>query len=292
MNSWELAEITTHDKLVHQGLVFVPHRKQKRALLWIHGLTSTFYNNVALLQAFRSLCDREAFGFAIFNNRGHDAITDVRKEDRRKTKGYTHANAGSGYEVFWESAYDIQAGIDCLVSRGFSEVIVCGHSTGANKVCNFAGRKRHPRMSGIVLAGPLSDRLGVDQEVLARQLLYMQSLVREGRGEELLLGYHYFPLTPHRFLSLMGRNSSENTFDYGDPEPNLVTFSRITVPALVILSGADENLDRPAAAVQAAFDSRAGSSRYKSIIIPKALHSFNGMENDVAKVIVDWIKTI
>lgn len=292
MNTWELAEITTKDRLVHQGLVFIPRARSKRALLWVHGLTSTFYNNTQLLQEFHAACERDDMGFAIFNTRGHNAVTDVRKIDKRRSKGYTHTPAGAGYETFTDSTYDIQAGITHLLSRGVSEVIVCGHSTGANKVCYFAGTKRHSQVAGVVLVGPLSDRLGADPEVLARQLLFMQGLVREGRGDELLFGYHYFPITPKRFLSLMSRNSAENTFDYGDPEPKLETFSRITIPMLVVLNGADEHLDRPAEDVKATFDTYARSKLYKSIILPKALHSFAGMEADVVKVIIDWVKEL
>lgn len=292
MNGWRLAEIITPDRLVHQGVVGIPARPGKRALLWIHGLTSTFYNNIPLLTALQT--QGEPFGIAVaaFNNRGHDFITDVRKLDRRKRKGYTHVNAGSGYESFAESVYDIQAGVAYLAAQGYSRVIVAGHSSGANKVCYFAGRSTQPQVAGVILAGPLSDRLGVEPELLARRRLFMQRLVREGRGNELLNGYHYFPITPRRYLSLFGQGTPEDTFDYGDVRPRLHWFARIRVPLLVVLSGADENLDRPAEQVRAVFDAYARSPQYQSLILPGALHSFTGTEESAARAMMQWVATL
>ncbi len=294
MKRFYLVEIVTKDTLSHQGIYFAPKKKGKRALLWMHGLSAAFYTGMSLYEACADACEKEGWGFAHFNNRGHDLIAGVRKMDGTPPYGYSYYQAGAGQEVFEESVLDIEAGIDFLVGQGFSEIILVGHSTGANKACYFAGTQKNPHVVGVVLSGPMSDRLHAitDHAKFKKDLAYMHTLVDEGRGNELLVGYHFFPMTPKRFISLFEPRSTEDVFDYGEPEPRLKYFSEIKLPLLVHLAGADEGADRPIEEIQKVFDARATSPKYKSVVIPGALHRFNGREQEAIAAIVEWVKTI
>ena len=120
----------------------------------------------------------------------------------------------------------------------------------------------------------------------------MKELIAEGKGDELFIGYLFFPMTPKRFISLLEPRSSEDVFDYGEPEPNLKYFSRITLPLLVHLAGKDEGADRPIEEIRKIFDAHAKSLKYKSVVIPGALHRFNGHEKEAVAAIIGWAKTI
>lgn len=159
MKQFYLTEINTKDKLIHQGLFFASSQPKKTAFLWIHGLGSTFYSQVALLEAFAKTCERNGYGFAAFNNRGHDGVTGLKKVDPQNDKGYSRLSGGAGYEVFEECVYDIEAGIVFLIRHGFSKIVLAGHSTGANKLCYYAGNQNDSRVAGVVLVSPMSDRL-------------------------------------------------------------------------------------------------------------------------------------
>lgn len=290
MKQFYLAEIVTKDKLVHQGVYFEPPKKGKRAILYVHGLSSVFYNEPVMTETFADACEKEGMGFASFNTRGHDMLAGIRKRDGTAPYGYSYAPGGAAQEVFEQSVLDIEAGIDFLVARGYKEIVLVGHSTGANKVCYFAGTQKNPHVAGVVLSGPISDRLGAPKS--SHNLAHMRKLVREGRGDELVFGYHFFPLTPKRFLSLFEPGSTEDVFDYGDENPRLTYFSNISIPLLVVLSGKDEAADRPVTEIQKIYDSRAAAPKYKSVIIPGALHRYNGNEKQAVAAIVDWIKTL
>lgn len=294
MKQFYLAEIETKDKLSHQGIYFAPTKKEKRALLWIHGLSAAFYTGMSLYEAFVDACEKEGWGFAHFNNRGHDLIAGVRKMDGTPPYGYSYYPAGAGQEIFEESVLDIEAGIDFLVGQGFSEIILVGHSTGANKACYWAATQKNPHVIGVVLSGPMSDRLhGITDFVkFKKDLAYMHKLVDEGRDNELLLGYFFFPITPKRFISLFEPRSTEDVFDYGESEPKLKYFSQITLPLLVHLAGKDEGADRPIEEIRKTFDAHAKSRKYKSVVIPGALHRFNGSEREAVAAIVEWAKTL
>jgi pimeloyl-ACP methyl ester carboxylesterase len=291
MNHFQLVEIVTKDKLIHQGIYFEPSQKIKRAILWVHGLSSTFYGHIPLLDEFSRQCQQSGIGFASFNNRGHDPLASVRKIDKRKAKGYSHVSGGAGQEDFKKSVFDIEAGIKCLVSKGFDEILLVGHSTGANKVSYYAAVKRDPHVVGVILASPVSDRLDIalDKEKLQQDLKHMEQLVAEGKGDELQLGYHFFPITPQRFVSLFKPNSLEDQFDYGDEKPVLKYFKRIKKPLLVLIGSADEYLDRPAEKVLTVFNQLQRSNKYDGKILPGVLHSYNESEKEVVKTIISWM---
>ena len=120
----------------------------------------------------------------------------------------------------------------------------------------------------------------------------MHRLVRSGKGDMLLLGYHFFPITPRRYISLFEPGTNEDTFDYGDTKSKMTYFSNIRLPLMVLLAGADEYADRPMKDIQKVFDAHATSKQYKSVIIPGALHKFNGEEKEVVEAIVTWITTL
>lgn len=292
MKQYYLAEIVTKDKLIHQGLFYKPTKPGEKAILWIHGLSSTFYGNTKLFEAFEEYCEKEGIGFAAFNNRGHNVITGIKKIDKEKTKGYSRMMGGAGVEVFEECIFDLDAGIAFLKKQGFTHVYLAGHSTGANKVCYYAGSKNDPRVAGIALISPLSDRLDPERRPAFYVYLFAKLLTSFGLGSKLLSGLSEYPGTSKRFLSLMIQGSAEDTFDYGDPNPKMTFFSRITKPLLVVFGGIDELADRPVEQIIKVFDSFQHSKEYKSLVISNALHSFNGKEKELVKTILQWVRML
>ena len=290
MKPFYLVETITRDKLMHQGIFYRPENPGKKALLWVHGLTGNFYGSISLYETLVDQCEKKGLGFAAFNNRGHDGITSIKKADLRKTTGYDRINGGAGFENFKETIYDIDAGISFLIRQGFTQIILCGHSTGANKVCYYAGKQKDKRVTSIILASPTSDRLNQKDKIkLAKDLQYMQELVDKGQSNQLQVGFNFFPMTPKRYLSLFTPNSWEDQFDYGDPRPRMKCFSKIKYPLLVTLGTLDESLDRPAKEVINVFDSYQNSSNYKSVIIKGATHGYTGKEKEFTQTVIDWV---
>lgn len=293
MHPFILSEITTKDGLIQQGIYFAPSHKKNTAILWIHGLTSTFYSGLERLSAFTQLCEKEGWGFAAFNNRGHDVMSGAKKIDPSKEKGYSRVNVGSAYENFEESVHDIEAGIEFLASKGFTSIILIGQSSGANKVCYYAATQAHKNLAGVILASPVSDRLDpeMDKKVLAQNIKTAQTLIASSKGESLVT-FGAFPMTAARFVSLYNPGSLEDQFDYGDEHPKLAYFSKITLPLLVLLGEEDLSLDRPPQKHIEVFDRLTSSKRYKSIILPGVNHNYQGSEKLVIETIGQWIASI
>lgn len=283
---FNLEQITTSDGYIHQGIVSLP-KGARKGIIWVHGLTSTFYSNVSMIQSLSHEALNQQMAFASFNTRGHDMITGVNIVDPTSSKGYKHGIAGAGYEQFTECVYDIAAVIDFLRAQGITEVVLIGHSTGANKVCYYQAENQDTRVKGVVLGSPLSDRYGheSDKETVAM----MKLLVESGKGDGLVLGKMFFPLTPKRYLSLM-TPGAEDQFGYGETPPQLPYVEKLTVPSLVLLGSQDEYLDRPAEAVLEVFSSL--NKYMQTELIQGALHSYTGQEKEVANKIVSWVASL
>ena len=102
MNKFYLSEVITKDKLVHQGLYFEPAKKNKKAILWVHGLTDNFYGDWGTLEEFATVGEKQGWAVASFNTRGHDIVTSIAKLDSTNPKGKISITAGSAYEHFSE----------------------------------------------------------------------------------------------------------------------------------------------------------------------------------------------
>ncbi len=294
MIQFALVEIITKDKLIHQGILHRPNKPTKKAILWVHGLTGRFYGDPLLMNLFAELSEKHDVGFASFNNRGHDMIAGLRRVDKDEPGGYSHVTIGAGMETFEECVFDIDAAVSFLVHQGFTEIFLAGHSTGANKVCYYAATKNNPYVVGIVLAGPISDRLSQHTDKLNYQknLLLVKALIAAGKGDDVAQNTHFFPITPHRALSLLAPNSSEDVFNYGDTTKVLSVFSKITKPLLVLFSGNDELADRPVEVIKQVFDAHTTSKHYVSKIIPDTTHSFPGKEKEFVTIVVKWAASL
>ncbi len=292
MAEFLLRDITASDGLVHQGIYTKPQKPGKKALLWVHGLTGRFYGNVTMMETFAQECAKRGFGFASFNNRGHDVLSGARRKDAKSERGYTYATIGSGVEKFEESVLDIRAGIDFLASEGFKEIFVVGNSTGANKACYYAMTQRDSYLGGVVLLSPTSDRLSPKSHPRWWKRLHFQLLIALGKGDEIVVGHDFFPGTPRRFLSLITAKSDEDIFDYGDENNRLSRFSSIHTPICIAFGENDEHRDRPVADIKKIFDAHTNAKRYKSFIVRSASHGFDGKEDVLATTVINWIATV
>jgi len=298
MKNCTLVEITTKDGLIHQGMYVAPDspsalggRKSKTAILYVHGLTSAFYHELPLQDAIIRECSSKGYGYASFNNRGHDFVAGGYIADKHVPKGKKHTTMGAGVEEFSKSIFDIDAGITFLEHKGYTSVILVGHSTGANKVCYYGGTVKDNRVKGIVLASPMSDRLDPVCRNNFFKRLFLKIYIAFGYGDRLYTNLTFFPITPRRVLSLLELHSDEDVFDYGEKSPHMYVYANIKKPMLVIFGEDDEHADRSIQCIQHVFDTKKTTPVYKSIVISKATHGFDGKEDECGKVLVDWIQT-
>lgn len=276
-------EIETPKHVLLNGL-WVGSKTAKRVVIWVHGLAGSMFGKLSIANALV----RPGIAVLIFNNRGHDNISQL-----IRARGPRSSNvkfAGGGAEVFKESIDDIQGAIEFARRVGAKEIYLAGYSTGAQKSVYWASRTSGGRaVNGLILLGPMSDYSTVEKDHTRRQVArafeLAKTLVAKRKPDYLLPQSIWSPpTTARRFISLYSGTSAEEIFTYWNRKLIPKRLRSVVTPVLIVLAEHDEFADRSAAEIGAWFDENI-SSRHHVTIIPKVGHDFRGAERLVARKI-------
>ena len=120
----ELVNFLSSDKLILSGFLYNA-KTTNTAIVYIHGMTSTMLGGP--FQAMCNAAKKSKTAFFTINNRGAGTLTRFK---RLKGKKAVSVNIGTACERFEECIYDIEGAIHFLKARGYSKIILVGHSTG------------------------------------------------------------------------------------------------------------------------------------------------------------------
>jgi len=276
-----LVRLRTRDGVWLDGLMAEP-RRRRAALIWVHGLGSAFSSGQALIATLSHRLTEAGIGYLKFNNRGHDVVA-----------GRGALLAGAAFERFGQSLTDIRAMIAFAGRCGFHRVILAGHSTGANKVLHYAARARDPRVTAVILVGPIADVAAARKELgareLARRVAVAERLAR--RDAQALIPRAWGFWGARRYLSLYRPGGDEDVFPYYRPGARWTALRAVRLPVAAIVGSVDEYLDRRAAQVIDAFRENAVRARsFTGVVIPGARHGFQRRERELAESIVRFIR--
>jgi len=277
-----LVSVRTRDGVALNGVLAHARGRRHTALVWVHGLGSTFASGQALIAAVSRRLNAAGVAYVKLDTRGHHVVA---RAGRRL--------AGAAFERFGESVRDIRAMIALARQAGYSRVILAGHSTGANKVLHYIARVRDRRVAGLVLLGPVSDIAGemkrVGRRELRRRVAVAERIAR--RDPDALVPRAFGFYSARRYLSLYRPGEAEDVFQYYRPDGRWTALRKVRVPVAVIVGSRDEYLDRPAAALVEAFARQATAARsFSGIVIPRARHGFAGREELLARALVRWVE--
>lgn len=290
----ELIRVSTTDGLTLHGAYAAPQGRKRVGVLYIHGLTSNFYFDTPRWEAIAKTGRRSGIGVLALNTRGHDILTSFKRRRGKKTQRLV---LGAAAERFQDSIHDVRAGIQFLKTNGYRKVILVGHSTGANKALYAASKIGGRSVTGVVLAGGVSDIAMRKKELgenFNRNIVAVRRFAKRfGKDTFLprvLSGGHW---TAGRYLSLFDSDSAENVFPYPGLRSSWRTLRAVRVPILVVLGKEDEYLDRPASDVAAIMLANAQNPRrFQAELIDGANHGFYGKERVFANAVIRWIEEL
>lgn len=102
-------------------------RKNTKIIISIHGMSSNCFKNREEVIA-KNL---EEYDYFCFNNRGSELVKYIRKtENSKKIKSL----GGATYEDPLDSYYDILGAIKYVLSIGYTDILLQGHSLGSTKI--------------------------------------------------------------------------------------------------------------------------------------------------------------
>ena len=255
----QLVRFEATDGVGLAGLLY--ESRTPRALIWLHGTggASIFQSSRTNLLAKSLLA--HGIAFFPFDNRGAHI---VRRAGRKL--------GGAAFERIRECVFDIDGAARELSRRGYRELYLAGHSTGANKVAVYDRLKPRNRFKRyVLLAGGDDTALAYDRRLLAKA----RAMIKARRGDELM---------PDRLMSWRAYYDVANPRgDYNVFGPPWRQLRRIRKPSLYIYGDRDEyQPDIPAIA------EHVGPSA-EIVVFEDADHGFSGHEAEVGEVMGGWL---
>jgi pimeloyl-ACP methyl ester carboxylesterase len=266
------------------GLLYEPDRRTRRAAVFLHGTggASIFDSRRTNLLA-REFVSRGIAWFP-FNNRGAHMI-------RRPGRG-------ASYEVIRDCVHDIDGAARFLRSRGYRELYLAGHSTGANKIAVYNARKpRNPFKRYVLLAG--GDDTGMLYAQLGARrfrttLDRARRMIHERRGDELS---PVMLLTWRALYDMANPDGDYNIFPFLERIRNIRLGRRssfrhiraIRKPALYVYGERDEFCYGDVSRCTAILASEVAPNA-EIVTIADAGHGFTGFEQELGTLLAEWVR--
>lgn len=284
-SSGKVMRFMTKDRIRLTGILFHKSPAAKTCIIFLHGMGSSMVNNVSL--AFPAVLSKD-FAFFSFNNRGHDAVFNTSRILGKKRKRFT---AGTNFEKFEDSVYDIKGAIDALSKLGYKRFVLCGHSTGCQKAIYYDYKTHDKRVLAIILLSPADDynmhkkELGKGYSELMNRC---KKLIRSGKPDVVpdeMIGF-----SAQRLDSVLNLNRIEaRIFNYNG---ELVEFGSVKTPILAVFGSDEEYALMPVRRYLNILDIKSRSERFRKLEIVDANHSFEGREIELVKKVNSWLSEL
>lgn len=288
----EYLRIFTEDGIELQGFLCAPRLcTRKTAVLHIHGTAGNFYEN-RFIDAIADTFVSKGYTFLTVNTRGHDIAASF---IQRTNDGLQSVEIGAAYERILDCVKDISAWVTVLAERGYSHIVLEGHSLGTIKVVLYCSEKSDVRIKGLILMSP-TDSVGWHQQRLGNRfplaLQLAQQMVEEGRGSDLMpRDFFLYPVSATTYVDRYGPETKRAVFNFTKSyRDSFEELAHIRVPMLAFLGTENEAIVGEPQVFLARLQEVATACPSCTIkVIPGALHNYLGHEKKVAHLIVTWL---
>lgn len=279
----ELVRINSIDEIEQPGILYSPNENTNKVVIHVHGLNGNFYENRFLDILAKSYTDKN-YAFLTFNNRGRDFITEL-------LKGNDFTIIGGSLERFKDCILDIEGVVNWVKEKGYSEIILEGHSYGCNKVLYYYNHKKDNSIKKIVLLAPCDipsegkKFLSEEEYKVAKE--ESTRLVNEGKDNELIdfsvmangkiaAGTYYYDFLPG------GKNDFIRYSDGKNGKSEIL--NNVDIPTLVVFGNVDECvLTQPIDVVKEYLKNNVNDCNIQ--LIEGADHSYTNKYKELGKII-------
>ncbi|MFH1311785.1 MAG: DUF1749 domain-containing protein [Candidatus Eisenbacteria bacterium] len=289
----EFCRAMTSDGLELQGLLFRPESgTSTRSVIHVHGLAGNFYENRFIDNAAAAVAGN-GVNFLTVNTRGRDYLSDFIHEKTDGTTGYKQI--GGIHEIFEESALDIRAWVEFLVSRGTETIVLQGHSHGALKVTYYNHKTRDSRVGGLILLSPSDDFAGQRSRIGERfdeALDVAGRMIADGKGSVLMPDeYFHYPVSAATYVDIFAQGSHLGMFNIsGTDRDDYAELASIGVPVLTIVGTVEEAfVGEPQDYLNGIGGLCKNAPSFEDHVIEGAPHNYLHFETQVAERIGQWV---
>lgn len=286
------------DGVALAGLLYEPRRRSLRAILFLHGTGGASVFRARRSNVLGAEFLRRGFAWMPFDNRGAGLITRLRKGDRSIPGGMAN-------ERIRECVPDIDGAARELRRRGYRELYLMGHSTGANKIAVYHYYKpRNPFRRYVFLGGGddtglAFDKLGPAKFRRARETA--RERIHAGRGRELAppaftAALELGPLSWIAVNDLLNPDGDYNVFPFLEAmrgirlgrRPLFRHLKTVRKPSLALWGEHDEFCyDDVSGCVSTV--SKVVGANFELGIVADTDHGFGGKEGELGSLIAEWL---
>ncbi len=282
------------------GLLYEPQRRTRRAIVFLHGAAGASVFDSKRTNLLAAEFARRGIAFLPFNNRGANLVRRLRRIRGRTKQG---VDGGSAHELIRECVHDIDGAARFLRKRGYGELYLAGHSTGANKIAVYDHYKpRNPFRKYVLLAGG-DDTGGLFAHLGARRfratLERSREMIAAGRGHELAPATIAPPMMSWRSLrDMINPDGDYNVFPFLEvmrgirlsKKPRFRFVRAIRKPALFVYGDRDEFcFDAVPECVRILAGAVGPKPNAEFAIMEDANHGFSGRERELGELVGDWV---
>ena len=250
----------------------------------IHGMSGNGYENY-FLDNLRAMYAKHDISLFTIDSRGRGIISDFRQRD-----GWKHA--GSCFELFEESAYDIRGAIDYLKSLGKTRFILQGHSLGCTKVVNFVLNEDVDGIEKVILLAPTDMTGWANTEPMhAEYLAKAKQLLSEGKGEELVDAQCWLDKTPisaQTYPAICEAGSSADI--YGERDGGAL-LGKVSLPMLIPYGTEDIGITQIDGSMDKWLErvNTIKNTNTEIAVLDGASHGFKGFEDSLAETVESFV---
>ena len=290
----ELVRFSATDGIELPGLLYEPERRTRRAAVFLHGTGGASIFDSTRTNLLAHEMTSRGIAYLPFNNRGAHLIKWLRGAKKPAPGGMAH-------ERIRDCVPDIDGAARFLRSRGYRELYLIGHSTGANKIAVYDHyRRRNPFRKYALLAG--GDDTGIFFRDLGavrfrRTLERAREMIRSKRGADLVpRSITPLMLSWRSLLDMMNPDGDYNVFPFLEAmrgirlgrKPRFRHIRGIRKPALYVYGDRDEYCYDDVAGC-ASILSEQIAPRSEIVVMKDANHGFSGREGELGRLVGEWL---
>ncbi len=282
---YPIVNVKTDDGMLLYGLHLMA-KNSKTVIIAIHGTASNFYEN-DFMKEITKVAHQKGVSVLLTNNRGTAVLQAWPK---------LH---GTALEHFEDCINDIDAWISYAIDKGYSKIILQGHSLGTEKVIYYMSKGKYNNKVKAVILLAFSDSWGAEMRYLKKKGTdgYMKeadNLAKEGKGYQFLISdwlcySGVMPKSADSFLNFM-KDNSELSEALPFRNHGLPLYKNIRVPILAVIGDKTEYTIIP---IKEAIELlKKENPLTESYQIKNCNHDFEGKEKELAEIVGRFLDKI
>ncbi len=286
MSAYKLNIPTKRGSILNGMLFKTEDVKAETVLIAITGIHGNFYPNPFYFNFGETL---NSGGFDFIYAQTNDAFNKINTFNVVTRKPEI---IGSWNEYFSYTDEDIDAYIDFAVSEGYKNIILAGHSLGANKVIYYLSRHHDKnRVSHFLILSP-ANLEWLMNGVTQNEKNIVRSMVENGKGKN-MLPFEFMGWVPciadtaHDWLFSQRLNNVHVEIDKDFSQVQQITHSG----ALLIGTYDNFTYGNPAGFLSNINSHMPSSNENKLIFIERTGHTYQRKEQETANKILEFVKS-